>query len=88
MVAVEVETDELVEPVEVVNDIDISLRKPSEEISIVDFVNVKAEVVDLRTTSPASPESRQPKAIDADSGKLNQVFRIYRFSVLPFYVSG
>ena len=81
VVVQEVETDQLVHPVELNNsqDIDISLRQqsdslPEKEVSIVEFVNVKAaigDVVDLRT--PGSAEARQPKAINGDSGKLNQV---------------
>ena len=78
VVVQEVETDQLVHPVELNNsqDIDISLRQqsdslPEKEVSIVEFVNVKADVVDLRTAGSA--EARQPKAINGDSGKLNQV---------------
>ena len=93
----EVETDELVQPVELINgqDIDISLRQqsdslPEKEVSIVEFVNVKADVVDLRTAVPE--EARQPKAVNGDSGKLNQVQNYiptsHRFSVLPLHISG
>ena len=93
----EVETDELVQPVELINgqDIDISLRQqsdslPEKEVSIVEFVNVKADVVDLRTAVPE--EARQPKAVNGDSGKLNQVQNdiptSHRFSVLPLHISG
>ena len=71
VVVEEVETDDLFQPA-----VDISLRQqsdhlPEKEVSIVEFVNVKAtlaDVVNLRTA-----EARQPKAINGDSGKLNQV---------------
>ena len=73
VVVEEVETDDLFQPA-----VDISLRQqsvslPEKEVSIVEFVNVKAiaDVVNLRTAE--SEEARQPKAISGDSGKLNQV---------------
>ena len=92
----EVETDEVVQPVELINgqDIDISLRQqsdslPEKEVSIVEFVNVKADVVDLRTAVPE--EARQPKAVNGDSGKLNQVcteLHPHLTQVLPLHISG
>merc|ERR1712088_288339 len=54
-------------------DLDLSLLQqsdvlPEKQVAIVELVNVKADVVDLRTT-----EAREPKAIDGNSGNLNQV---------------
>ena len=62
------EVETLEKPVELDNS-QHSDSQPENEVAIVDFVNVKADIVDLRTAA----EPRQPKAISGDSGKKNQV---------------
>ena len=62
------EVETLEKPVELDNS-QHSDSQPENEVAIVELVNVKADIVDLRTAA----EPRQPKAISGDSGKKNQV---------------